>query len=438
MELIVDENLCTGCGNCAIVCPVNFPMHYDGKKEIKIEGGKIRVIGELCNGCGLCVESCPFKALSLRTLALEELEWSQNIFESVESAETVATETKLDLNPRLNQIYDNTSRPFSTGLLRWIFEGEDVNIEQIRNFILDYDEKGNVFEILNDLIIQKDLCSLCGACVAVCDENAIDIVDYAPKLVGECVNCASCYFICPKTRIFKEYKSMRPMEEEQILSVRSLKKNILSATTHGGGTSTLLMYALEKGIIDCAIVMKDNTPIIASKPEDIIEAAGIKFGISPNVSILHEAIDKGYKKIALVGVPCNVTAARTIQSIGLEELKLIIGIFCPRGTHPEMGTPLACQFCTDLTAELSDISIGSIGSSRGWRTVIVRTEIGNELLQDAIREGYIQTTEISSEGMDKIEKMSQKKKVKGEEKREEKREEVSQEASQEKGVVESG
>lgn len=431
MELLVDEKLCTGCGNCAIVCPVNFPMQHNGKKEIRIEGGKIRVIGDLCNGCGLCVESCPFRALSLNILESEDREWSQSIFESVESVETVARDTKLDLNPRLNEIYGNASRPFSTGLLRWIFEGEDVDIGLIRNFILDYDEKGNVFEILNDLIIHKDLCSLCGACVAVCDENAIDIVDYTPKLVGECVNCASCYFICPKTRIFKEYKSMKPIEEEQTLSIRSLKKSILSATTHGGGTTTLLVYALEKGIIDCAIVMKaDNTPTLATKPEDIIEAAEIKFGISPNVSLLHEAIDKGYKKIALVGVPCNVTASRTIQSIGLEELKLIIGIFCPRGTHPEKGTPLACQFCTDLTAELSDISIGSIGSSKGWRTVIVRTEIGNELLQGAIREGYIQTTEVSGEGMDKIEKMSHKKKVKGEEKKEE--------ASQEKGMVESG
>ncbi|MFP4558801.1 MAG: Coenzyme F420 hydrogenase/dehydrogenase, beta subunit C-terminal domain [Archaeoglobaceae archaeon] len=437
MELIVDEDLCTGCGNCAIVCPVNFPMHYNDKKEIKIEGGKIRVIGGLCNGCGLCVESCPFKALSLNIMESEELEWSQNIFESVESAETVVKETKLDLNPRLNEIYDNTVRPFSTGLLRWIFEGEDVNIDQIRNFILDYDEKGNVFEILSDLIIQKDLCSLCGACVAVCDENAIEIIDYTPQLVGECVNCASCYFICPKTRIFKEYKSMKPMEEERILSIRSLKKSILTATTHGGGTSTLLIYALEKGIIDCAIVMKDNTPALATKPQDIIEAAGIKFGISPNVSMLHEAVDKGYKKIALVGVPCNVTAARTIQSIGLEELKLIIGVFCPRGTHPEMDTPLACQFCTDLTADLSDISIGSIGSSRGWRTVIVRTEIGEELLQDATREGYIQTTEVSAEGIGKIEKMSRKKKVKGEEKMEASQE-ASQEASHKKSKVESG
>lgn len=430
MELIVDENLCTGCGNCAIVCPVNFPMYHNDKKEIRVEGGKIKVIGELCNGCGICVDSCPFKALSLKILEAEELEWSQNIFEFVEKGETVVKETKLDINYRLEEIYGNTSRPFSTGLLRWIFEGKDVNIDQIRSFILDYEEKGTVFGILDELIIQKDLCSLCGACVAVCDKNAIEIIDYTPQLTGDCVNCASCYFICPKTRIFKEYKSMKPMEEEKILSIRSLKKNILAATTHGGGTTTLLVYALEKGIIDCAIVMKDNTPTLATKPEDIIEAAGIKFGISPNVSMLHRAIYEGYKKIALVGVPCNVTAARTIQSIGLEQLKLIIGIFCPRGTHPEMGTPLACQFCTDLTAELSDISVGSIGSSKGWRTVIVRTEIGDELLNGAIREGYIQTTEVSVEGLDKIEKMSQKKKIKGEGRIEE--------VSQEKSKVESG
>jgi coenzyme F420 hydrogenase subunit beta len=293
--------------------------------------------------------------------------------------------------------------------LRRVFEGEDADIDQIKRFILDFEEKGNVFAILEDLIISEDLCSLCGACVSACTEDAIEIIDYTPKLTKECINCASCYLICPKTRLFRPYEFT---SKERIISARSMKKEILSSTKQGGAATSLLVYALEKGIIDCAIVMVDNTPVLATTQDDIIKASGVKFGISPNVSFLRKAIEEGYSKIALVGVPCNVTAVRNIQSIGLEELKLVLGVFCPRGSHPEKK-PVACKFCTDYTAELSDISVGSTGAEKGWRTVIIRTETGEELFKGALREGYIQVKDMPPDGLDKLMKMVQKKKASG-------------------------
>ncbi|HID43646.1 MAG TPA: 4Fe-4S dicluster domain-containing protein [Archaeoglobaceae archaeon] len=409
MELTLDEELCTGCGNCAIACPVNFPLLYDIKKELRIENGRIRVSGEMCNGCGVCVESCSFNALELRLPVPPEIEKIEEIFESVERSEKILRETKLEIIPELIEVFENTKKPFSTGLLRRIFEGESINIEQIKNFILDFEEKGNVFRILEELIIEKDLCSLCGGCVTACSAGVIEIVDYVPKLVGDCVNCATCYLICPKTRLFRPYDFT---SKERILSARSMRKDILSATKQGGAATSILVYALEKRIIDCAIVMIENNPVIATKPEDIIRAAGVKFGISPNVSMLRKAIEMGYGKIALVGVPCNVRAVRNIQSVGLEELKLVFGVFCPRGSHPEKKTN-ACKFCTDLTAELSDISVGGIGSLKGWRTLIVRTEVGEEILKGALREGYLQVKEIDEEGLAKLRKMSEKKKKGG-------------------------
>jgi len=409
VELEINEELCTGCGNCAISCPVNYPLLYGDKKELKVEGGRIKINKELCNGCGVCVESCSFNALHLNLLEPQVKEWDKEIFETVERTEIVLRETKLKIIPRLFDVFENARKPFSTGLLRRIFEGENIDIHQIKNFILDFEEKGDIFKILKDIIIDKDLCSLCGGCVSACMEDAIDIVDFTPTLVKDCKNCASCYLICPKTRIFRKYEFKG---DEKIFSGRSLKKDILSATKQGGTATSLLVYALEKGIIDCAVVMVENTPVLATKPEDIIKASGIKFGISPNVSFLRKAIEEGYKRIALVGVPCNVTAVRNIQSIGLDELKLVFGVFCPRGSHPQKK-PIACEFCTDLTAELADISVGSVGSPKGWRTVIVRTETGEELLKGAMREGYIQVKDIEEEGLKKITKMSQKKKAQG-------------------------
>jgi heterodisulfide reductase subunit A len=58
---IVDEKLCTGCGNCVETCPFNaISMH---KREGILDLSHIDPL--LCKGCGNCVAACPVKAISL-------------------------------------------------------------------------------------------------------------------------------------------------------------------------------------------------------------------------------------------------------------------------------------------------------------------------------------------------------------------------------------
>lgn len=52
---IVDEEKCTGCGQCADICPVD---------AISVDSGKA-IINELCVECGSCVTACPVEAISL-------------------------------------------------------------------------------------------------------------------------------------------------------------------------------------------------------------------------------------------------------------------------------------------------------------------------------------------------------------------------------------
>ena len=52
-----------------------------------------------------------------------------------------------------------------------------------------------------------------------------------------------------------------------------------------------------------------------------------------------------------------------------------------------------CFSCPDYTAELADISVGSVGSEPGWSTVLTRTDKGEELLKGAEAKGYIEVTE---------------------------------------------
>ena len=52
---VVDEDICTGCGECAERCPV---------KAVEVDE-VATVDGERCLGCGLCAGACPAGAISV-------------------------------------------------------------------------------------------------------------------------------------------------------------------------------------------------------------------------------------------------------------------------------------------------------------------------------------------------------------------------------------
>jgi len=55
LSIIIDDELCTGCGNCVDSCPFG---------AIELENDKVKVLPN-CNLCGACVESCPVEAITL-------------------------------------------------------------------------------------------------------------------------------------------------------------------------------------------------------------------------------------------------------------------------------------------------------------------------------------------------------------------------------------
>ncbi len=57
----VDENLCSGCGMCIVVCPF-------GAREKDKEKNIAKVIDALCQGCGACCAACPSGASQLKNL----------------------------------------------------------------------------------------------------------------------------------------------------------------------------------------------------------------------------------------------------------------------------------------------------------------------------------------------------------------------------------
>ena len=57
--ITIDEETCTGCGQCEIGCP---------EGALRVIDGKARLVGEvLCDGLGACIGTCPEGAISVET-----------------------------------------------------------------------------------------------------------------------------------------------------------------------------------------------------------------------------------------------------------------------------------------------------------------------------------------------------------------------------------
>jgi coenzyme F420 hydrogenase subunit beta len=59
-----------------------------------------------------------------------------------------------------------------------------------------------------------------------------------------------------------------------------------------------------------------------------------------------------------------------------------------------------------MTAELSDISVGTVEGKEGWNTVIVRTEMGEDLLRRAKKAGVIETRPLPKNNLSHLKEAS--------------------------------
>ena len=55
-----------------------------------------------------------------------------------------------------------------------------------------------------------------------------------------------------------------------------------------------------------------------------------------------------------------------------------------------------------MTAELSDLSVGTVEGKEGWNTVIVRTAMGQDLLRRAKKAGTIETKSLPKDNLDHL------------------------------------
>jgi len=335
-------------------------------------------------------------------------------------------------------------------------------------------EKGNLMDLEAE-VIYNGLCCYCGSCGAFCKEY-ITYENELPKTKKKCYEiCGACYDFCPRTffapfevdrAVFGDVRTdnLLGYYQGEILTARATDAAVRDKAQDGGVVSALLVFLLEHGEIDAAVVSKTSEnwepePFVATKREDILAAAGSKYTQCPSVLGVGDAFEAGYKNIALVGLPCHIQGMRKVQlskgfDVCADRVKLLIGLLCTEtfdmamltkkleelGTSieevekfnikkgsfivqtkagKEIKTPIrkmrecvreACNYCYDFAAEFADISVGSIGSENGWSTVILRSEAGEDLMKQAEAAGIIETKKLSEEQIKEVRNLASFKK----------------------------
>ncbi len=224
-----------------------------------------------------------------------------------------------------------------------------------------------------------------------------------------------------------------------------------------GITTRLAEKLLAAGEVDAVIAMAPHPedswrpmPVLVTRAQDMAQCRGMRMGYAPLISLVEPALQQGYKRLAVVGIPCQIYALRALQpqleaEHGLQKL-LVIGTPCSDNTStdnfhqflarltptPEDVTylefradykvelrtrqgavreipflslpladlppdffPLTCRTCVDYSNVLSDITVGYM-AGRGEQWLLVRNARGQAMLD--LLQGEVKLTPVTTAG----------------------------------------
>ena len=318
-------------------------------------------------------------------------------------------------------------------------------------------------------VVSTNLCTGCAACIMACPRDVLnyELASYHPVNVedttpfDDCVHgqrgCDICTKACPRFRVWEVecdealFGRARNPDElfgiyRDVLLVRANDEKIFAAGQDGGLVSALLIWGLEQGKIDGALVSKvseeriwDAEPCVVTTREEVLATAGSRYTYAANPLAMKEAEERGLRNLALVGMSCQASINGTLTARNVAKYRrrigLVIGLLCSKSftyegamvgkIQNELGIPLSdvakvnvkgkfilwrrstgeqidiplkemhaftregCKLCPDFAAEHADISTGGLGQSDGWTLTIVRTERGSDWLKELVDAGWV-------------------------------------------------
>jgi coenzyme F420 hydrogenase subunit beta len=206
-----------------------------------------------------------------------------------------------------------------------------------------------------------------------------------------------------------------------------------------GLTTALAAELLQAGAVDAVLATAPDPsdrwkpmPVIVTEAAEMARCRGMRMGFGPLLALLEPARAAGHRRIAVVGVPCQVYALRALEAeLGFDAIT-VIGTPCSDNTttdrfhdflallddRPETVSylefradyrvelrfddgrsprfipflklpisdlpadffPMTCKTCVDYTNRLADITVGYMGGD-GDQWVIVRNARGQRLLE---------------------------------------------------------
>ncbi len=310
---------------------------------------------------------------------------------------------------------------------------------------------------LKSEVLNGGWCVSCGACVELCPY--IKSVGDRVAVTHQCdLSDGNCYKVCPRTPT--DYNELSAAvtgadgdpalgSYRELYQARAADKECSDSGQYGGVITALAAMALDETEASSALLTlsKGLYPrwTLARNKEEVIAAAGSKYGVCPGLSGLNQAMRLEDAKVAVVGRSCQVTALRKMQQYssveGRENIGLILGIFCfwgldyrfysflreehgvgridyadiPKDSGLTLETDrgqismtldetrsfvrVGCHSCIDPTSELADISVGSTESDREWCTLLVRSESGAALVEKALSMGVMETRPAPAEAL---------------------------------------
>src|SRR6059036_205729 len=179
---------------------------------------------------------------------------------------------------------------------------------------------------------------------------------------GTCAACQVCYYSCPRIELplseIEERIFGRPRTPDEAIlgihigtySVRAKDPAIMAKAQDGGATTAFLLYALDKKLIDYALVSGFSAydpwrpePQAARNREELINAAGSRYTSGGQVGGLAEVaipnrsgINNLEDRIAVVGLPCELQGMWRMNTHWIATPKLAknlvftIGLYCSK------------------------------------------------------------------------------------------------------------
>jgi coenzyme F420 hydrogenase subunit beta len=278
-------------------------------------------------------------------------------------------------------------------------------------------------------VVKLDDCNLEeGRCFAYCPRTEFDLDKVYQGLFG------------------KNYEEIELGPVRKILMARGKDPLFKKKAQTGGVVSALVDFALREKMIQAGILTPRDGDLlphgrIIKGRKEILRCAGSSYVSGPTLEAFNRGPWKGEEGIGIVGLPCQVLALARMKTSKLEKktpidrVALVIGLFCTwaldykpfmaflyervdghsikklnitpppeRILEVTTGKKLyrirvddirsfirpSCRVCLDMTAELSDISIGTVEGKEGWNTVIIRTVVGEDLIKRAKNAGVVE------------------------------------------------